>query len=179
MSSDPPHFGSVKRRTSNVERRLIQNLVTLALIPRFSITPMDQAQEDLFQSILLDHDARPRGFFEMNAPTHVKAGVNPICGDRFVIFLEVDGVRIRRASFQGRGCTLSKASASMMVSMLSGKTTHEANAIRLALRERLTSSDPRREDSLGELEALSGVREHPSRVACVMLAWDALAAALE
>lgn len=138
---------------------------------------MDADQEELFQSIILDHDARPQSFFRMDDATHVESGLNPVCGDRFVIFLELEGDRIKRASFYGRGCTLSKASASMMMTLVPGKSLQEARVVRDAIWNALASADvPQLE---GDLAALVGVREHPSRIACVMLAWDAMVAAIE
>lgn len=140
---------------------------------------MDRDQEELFQSIILDHDERPRNFLRMDDATHVQSGLNPLCGDRFTVFLDVEGKRIKRASFYGRGCTLSKASASMMADKLTGRTIGEARSIRNDLQEMLTSTQPPNREVMGELEALIGVRDHPSRMACVMLAWDAMLAAIE
>jgi nitrogen fixation NifU-like protein len=139
---------------------------------------MDPEHEELFQAILLDHDQNPRNFFRMDDATHVETGVNPVCGDRFVIYLAVTGGRIERASFQGRGCTLSKASASMMVSSVSGISVDEALAARSALREALDPASEEEHRITGEFEALLGVRSHPSRIACVMLAWDAMGMAI-
>lgn len=143
---------------------------------------MDPDQSELFQSIILDHDSRPTSFFEMDDATHTETGHNPVCGDRFVIFLDIDDGVIRRASFDGRGCTISKASASMMVGMLPGKSVQDAAAIRDVVRDSLMSNglpdDDGSGEALGDLVALTGVRDHPSRIACVMLGWDAMVRAI-
>jgi nitrogen fixation NifU-like protein len=139
---------------------------------------MDQEREELYQAILLDHETSPRNFHPMDDATHVETGVNPVCGDRFKVYLRLHAGQIERASFEGRGCTLSKASASMMSSMLTGISVRQALAIRLSLREALDLTNEGETQITGELEALLGVRTHPSRIACVMLAWDAMAKAV-
>jgi nitrogen fixation NifU-like protein len=144
---------------------------------------MDRERLDLFESVILDHESRPRNFLVLDAPTHSASGLNPVCGDRYRVFLEIRGGRIDRASFVGRGCSISKASASMLVSMIEGMTVEEALAVRHDLDKSLHPQETResREAPLqfpGELEALTGVREHPSRIRCVMLAWDAMVEAL-
>ena len=139
--------------------------------------------QELFQSVILDHDSRPRHFDAIEDATHSASGLNPVCGDRYRVFLDVREGQIRRASFHGRGCAISKASASMMVSMIEGMTVAEARSLRGDLDKSLHPQESRgsreaQPELPGELEALTGVREHPSRIRCVMLAWDAMTQAL-
>jgi nitrogen fixation NifU-like protein len=135
---------------------------------------LDPQRSDFFEAVILDHNERPRHFHKMEEATHSAEGVNPVCGDRFRIYLVIDGQTIERASFFGRGCALSKASASMMVSMAAGHTVEELSGLRDVLYESLTSQPDADPGPLGEMESMLGVRDHPSRIRCVMLGWNTL-----
>jgi nitrogen fixation NifU-like protein len=135
-------------------------------------------RDELLEAILLDHDERPRNFVVMEEATHIRSAVNPICGDHYTVFLDLDDSTIRRVSFQGRGCTISKASASIMTTLLSGKSIEEVVEIRNELSRFLVSTDPKPALVPVDLDVFGGVRSHPSRIACVMLPWNALAEAL-
>ena len=135
---------------------------------------------ELYQEVILDHNRKPRNFRRLGAPTAAAEGYNPLCGDRISVELEVEGDTLRDIAFQGSGCAISKASASMMTESLKGKTRTQAEALFRAFHRLLTedgaSADP---DALGKLVVFSGVREFPVRVKCATLAWHTLRAALE
>lgn len=134
---------------------------------------------DLYQEILLDHYRRPRNFGPLDAADREVEGHNPLCGDRITLRLRLDGERIGEARFEGSGCAISTASASMMTEAVSGRTVAEALALAERFRGRLTDAAPAEpEEELGELAALDGVREFPMRVKCATLAWHALREAL-
>jgi nitrogen fixation NifU-like protein len=136
---------------------------------------------DLYQEVILDHNKRPRNFGKMEEPTHLAKGHNPLCGDQVTVYLQMDADRIADIRFEGQGCAISKASASMMTSELKGKTLPEAREIFTAFHEMVTSECELEEEeieSLGKLAVFSGVREYPARVKCASLAWHALQAAL-
>ena len=135
---------------------------------------------DLYQEVILDHNRRPRNFRAMDPAARKAEGHNPLCGDRVTVFLEMDGDRVRDISFQGSGCAISKASASMMTESLKGKTREEAEALFRVFHSLVTEDhpDPDRSGSLGKLVVFSGVREFPVRVKCATLALHTLHAAL-
>jgi nitrogen fixation protein NifU and related proteins len=135
---------------------------------------------DLYQEVILDHNRRPRNFGELPSATRRAEGFNPLCGDRVTVFLELDGEVVKDVRFQGSGCAISKASASMMTESLKGKTRAEAESL-FEVFHRLLTEDGARPDpeSLGKLVVFSGVREFPVRVKCATLAWHTLRAALE
>ncbi|HEV3258746.1 MAG TPA: SUF system NifU family Fe-S cluster assembly protein [Gemmataceae bacterium] len=135
---------------------------------------------ELYQEVILDHHKKPRNFRKLEGARHVE-GYNPLCGDRITVYLKVrDGV-IQDISFQGIGCAISTASASMMTDSLKGKTLTEAEALFKSFHELLTGQQHGSEDAadLGKLEVFSGVREFPVRVKCATLAWHTFHAALE
>jgi nitrogen fixation NifU-like protein len=136
----------------------------------------------LYQEILLDHYKRPRSFGVLEDADSQSEGHNPLCGDRFVVYLALDGDRVRDISFEGAGCAISTASASLMCEAVKGKTVAEAESLFGAFHGMLTG-DPSQpaevESGLGKLAALSGVRAYPIRVKCATLAWHTLQAALE
>lgn len=134
--------------------------------------------EDLYQEVILDHNRRPRNFREIPPPAHRAEGFNPLCGDRLTLYLDVDGDRIRDVSFQGSGCAISKASASLMTEALKGKTLAEAGQLFDRFHEMVTSPTETVPADLGKLSVLSGVREFPTRVKCASLAWHTLKAAM-
>lgn len=136
---------------------------------------------DLYQEVILDHRKRPRNFRLMeDADSHAE-GHNPLCGDQIAVFLKLhDGV-IEDVSFQGEGCAISIASASLMTEILMGKTSQEAENLFTNFHHLLTDESAERSEkvSLGKLEVLAGVREFPMRVKCATLAWHTLHAAME
>jgi nitrogen fixation NifU-like protein len=134
---------------------------------------------DLYQEVILDHNRRPRNFGRLAGANRSAEGFNPLCGDRLTLYLKlVDGV-IEAVSFEGAGCAISTASASLMTEALKGKTEHEAQALFEGFHA-LVTADPGAAATvpLGKLEVLSGVREFPVRVKCATLAWHTLQAAL-
>ncbi|MGH9372355.1 MAG: Fe-S cluster assembly sulfur transfer protein SufU [Vicinamibacterales bacterium] len=135
--------------------------------------------DDLYQEVILDHNRRPRNFRRLEAPTHHAEGYNPLCGDRVKVFVQVGGDRIEDLSFEGSGCAISKASASLMTDRLKGCTVVEARDLFERFHRMVTTPPDQPVDDLGKLSALAGVREFPVRVKCASLAWHALNAALE
>lgn len=134
---------------------------------------------DLYQEVVIDHGRRPRNFRVLTPVTHQAEGFNPLCGDRLTLFLNMaDGV-IRDVSFQGIGCAISTASASLLTEQLKGKTADEARAIFTQFHSLMTEDGKAGDDKLGKLMVLGGVREFPTRVKCATLAWHTLQAALE
>jgi len=136
---------------------------------------------DLYQQVILDHSKRPRNFLKLQDADRTAEGHNPLCGDEITIYLKMDGELIKDLSFQGAGCAISKASASMMTAALKGKTKAEAEALfgkfhEMVTGNRDTASDPA---GLGKLEVFCGVCEFPVRVKCASLAWHTLRAALD
>jgi len=135
---------------------------------------------DLYQDVILEHSKAPRNYRELPAANHKAEGFNPLCGDRFTVYVTTDGDAIRDIAFQGTGCAISKASASMMTQILKGKTTKEAAKLFEGFHNLVTghkSSNGGAE--LGKLAVFSGVSEFPVRVKCATLAWHTLQAALE
>jgi nitrogen fixation NifU-like protein len=136
--------------------------------------------EDLYQEIILDHNRHPENFRPMADADRVVQADNPLCGDRLTLFLKVEGGRIKDISFQGSGCAISVASASMLTERLKGARVEEAQRLFASLHAALTDADPAVDaDELGSLAALAGVRRYPMRVKCATLSWHALKAALE
>lgn len=135
---------------------------------------------ELYQEVILDHNRRPRNFYKIEDADRVAEGKNPLCGDQVTVYAKIDGDVIQDLSFQGQGCAIAKASASMMTASLKGKTTDEAHALFESVHEMLTGTmDPETaEAELGRLAVLSGVRRYPVRVKCASLSWHALRAAL-
>jgi nitrogen fixation NifU-like protein len=133
--------------------------------------------QDLYQEVILDHNRRPHNFHSMNDGRKAE-GYNPLCGDRLTVYLRVDDQnRIVDASFEGSGCAISKASASLMTDIVKGKTLEEANALFERFHRMVTSSVDTPVDDVGKLSVLAGVRQFPMRVKCATLAWYALRAA--
>jgi nitrogen fixation protein NifU and related proteins len=135
----------------------------------------------LYQSIILDHNRRPRNFRELTDADRRSEGRNPMCGDELTVWLKMDGDRIEDVSFVGSGCAISKASASIMTTAVKGKTRDEASALFERFHNLVTGSPAARPDdpTLGSLAAFSGVSRFPVRVKCASLAWHALRAALK
>ncbi len=136
---------------------------------------------DLYQEVILEHSKAPRNFKKLASANHHAEGFNPLCGDRFTVYLELDGDKVRDITFQGSGCAISKASASMMTQTIKGKTIAEAEHLFQNFHKFVTSRSREESDSaeLGKLAVFSGVSEFPARVKCATLAWHTLQAALE
>ena len=136
---------------------------------------------DLYQELILEHSKAPRNYRTLPAADHQAEGYNPLCGDRFTVYLQMEGDAIRDISFQGSGCAISKSSASMMTQILKGKTKEEADKIFERFHELVTGHADRNGDQadMGKLAVFSGVSEFPTRVKCATLAWHTLQAALE
>jgi nitrogen fixation NifU-like protein len=134
---------------------------------------------DLYHDVILEHSKRPRNFRILEGANCSAEGFNPLCGDHFTVFLQVGDGKIRDISFQGSGCAISKASASMMTQALKGKSTEEAEAFFQKFHDVVTGKNAVESDDLGKLAAFAGVSEFPVRVKCATLAWHALRAALQ
>jgi nitrogen fixation NifU-like protein len=134
---------------------------------------------ELYQEVILDHNRKPRNFRKMDDASHAVRGFNPLCGDHITVYVRLKNDVIDDISFEGAGCAISKASASMMTASLKGKTADEAEAAFDRVHEMLTSDDPSSDDeALGSLVVLAGVREFPTRVKCASLSWHAMRSAL-
>ncbi|MFI4891156.1 MAG: Fe-S cluster assembly sulfur transfer protein SufU [Steroidobacterales bacterium] len=134
---------------------------------------------DLYRDVILDHNRKPRNFGAVDAPSARIEGFNPLCGDRLVLTLRMQDERIADIRFEGQGCAISTASASLMTEAVKGKTRAEAMAIFESMHHLLTNdAAPVDDAALGKLAALSGVREFPARVKCASLCWHTLASAL-
>ena len=134
------------------------------------------ALRELYQQVILDHNKSPRNFRKIPDATRVIEGHNPLCGDHYTVYLKMNGDRIDDVSFEGAGCAISKASASVMSSMVKGKTRQEAEELFRAF-HRLVKGEIDalgQIDSLGRLAAFAGVSEFPARVKCASLAWHTL-----
>jgi nitrogen fixation NifU-like protein len=145
----------------------------------------DNGLRDLYQELILDHGKKPRNFRVID-PADLKAlGHNPLCGDKIYVFLKLDGDRVADVSFQGSGCAISQASASLMTQAVKGRTLAEAKALFEkfhALVTGIPESDlPKTEPQveLGKLSAFAGVSEFPNRVKCASLAWHTLKNAID
>ena len=134
---------------------------------------------DLYQQVILDHNKQPRNYHALDPHSHKAEGHNPLCGDQVTIYLDVNGDIIQDIAFQGRGCAISTASASLMTEILKGKTLAEAEALFGQFHDLITAPEAPTEAGLGKLAVLGGVRDYPSRVKCATLAWHALQAALQ
>ncbi|MBI3744795.1 MAG: SUF system NifU family Fe-S cluster assembly protein [Chloroflexi bacterium] len=136
---------------------------------------------ELYQDIVLDHNSRPRNFKSLPDADRVVDGYNPLCGDKIKLFVKLDGNRIVDIGFQGSGCAISRASASLMTQEVKGKSKAAAEALFGKFHHMVTHGRNGHHDSddLGELEVMAGVAEFPSRVKCATLAWHTLHAALE
>jgi nitrogen fixation protein NifU and related proteins len=133
--------------------------------------------DDLYQETILDHSKRPRNHHPMNDANRQAEGYNPLCGDKLKLYLKMDGDVVQDASFEGAGCAISTASASLMTESLKGKTREEALKLLDKFHELLTTDTPASRD-LGKLVVFCGVREYPARVKCATLAWHTLKSAL-
>ena len=133
--------------------------------------------DDLYQSVILDHDRAPRNYGRLAAPTGSAEGYNPLCGDRLVVMVRLVGDTLHEIRFEATSCSIARASASLMTLSLAGRTTAETQRLADAFEEMLRGkAEPG--PALGELTALAGVRRFPSRIRCATLAWSAVLDAL-
>jgi nitrogen fixation NifU-like protein len=139
---------------------------------------MSSGLDELYQEVILDHNRRPHNFRRIADGRHAE-GYNPLCGDRLTVYLRVEGDRIQDASFEGSGCAISKASASLMTDSVKGKTLEEATALFERFQRLITRSIDDPVEDLGKLAVFAGVRQFPVRVKCASLAWHTLRAAAE
>tara|TARA_Y100001970_G_C14244825_1_gene867398 strand:- start:4090 stop:4533 length:444 start_codon:yes stop_codon:yes gene_type:complete len=132
---------------------------------------------ELYKQVILDHNRSPRNFREMSNADKTIEGINPLCGDKIMLYINFDNNIVKQASFKGTGCAISIASSSLMTEEIIGKSKNECinlfNKIHIIL-----TADSSHNINLGKLNSLSGVREYPSRVKCASLAWHALKSAL-
>ncbi len=133
---------------------------------------------DLYQEVILDHNKRPRNFRVIDPCSHRANGYNPLCGDKVSVFLNVEDGIVTDVAFQGSGCAISTASASLMTEAIKGRPLAEIHGLFERFHDVVTGDDPPPPE-LGKLAVLAGVRDYPSRVKCATLAWHALQAALE
>ncbi|MGA7461997.1 MAG: SUF system NifU family Fe-S cluster assembly protein [Candidatus Korobacteraceae bacterium] len=134
---------------------------------------------ELYQDVILEHSKAPRNFRELQNANHKAEGYNPLCGDHFTIYLDLEGDKIHDVTFQGSGCAISKASASMMTQIVKGKSKEEAAKLFEQFHSLVTGQANGDRESLGKLDVFAGVSEFPVRVKCATLAWHTLQAAME
>jgi nitrogen fixation NifU-like protein len=140
------------------------------------------ASSELYQQVILDHNKKPRNFRKLEGASRHAEGYNPLCGDKITVYLQLEDDVLRDVSFDGSGCAISKASASLMTESLKGKTIREMEALFESFHLMVTgqngqgTADPA---SLGKLTVFEGVKEYPVRVKCATLAWHTLRAALD
>jgi len=143
----------------------------------------DDELRDLYRELILDHARNPRHFHKIDDATHTAEGINPLCGDKLRLYAKVDGDVITVASFEGSGCAISVASASLMTDLVTGLSVHRALECFDEVTARLTNPDQHVGHDIGvnldKIRALDGVRDYPSRVKCATLAWHALNSAVK
>ncbi len=134
----------------------------------------------LYEEVILDHNRNPRNFDKIpRACSHSAEGNNPLCGDQFSVYLTVKDGRVEDVGFKGRGCAISKASASLMLEAIKGKSLEEVKELFDKTHRMLTDDSEFDDEDLGKLEALSGVKEFPMRVKCATLSWHIMNAAIQ
>jgi len=138
----------------------------------------EQDLQDLYQEVILDHNKRPHNFRAIEDGQKAE-GHNPLCGDRVTVYLRIEDGRVADASFQGSGCAISKASASLMTDTVKGKTLQEVEELFEKFQAMITRTPDAPIDELGKLSVLAGVRQFPMRVKCASLPWHTLKAAIE
>jgi nitrogen fixation NifU-like protein len=136
--------------------------------------------DELYKEVILDHYEHPRNYYVLANSTIHERGVNPLCGDEFELYIAFEGDVIKEASFQGKGCSISQASGSMMTELIQGKTKTEAFALIEKFKGMiLEDKTPEYSDDEADLEALNGVKKYPVRVKCAVLSWNTLDKALK
>lgn len=135
---------------------------------------------ELYQEMVLDHNSKPRNFKEIEDATHTIEGYNPLCGDHITLYIKMRDDTIEDIGFQGTGCAISRASASMMTEQMEGMSKEEALELFRSFHGMVTgrSNGHMEEEDLGDLEVLAGIAEFPSRIKCATLAWHSLRSAL-
>lgn len=133
---------------------------------------------DLYQQVILDHSKSPRNFQKMEKANRVAEGKNPLCGDQVTLYLLMEGDVVKDISFQGSGCAISKASASLLTESLKGKTREQVKRLFDEVREMITTGKING-DEIGKLAVFAGVHKFPARVKCAILPWHAVVAAME
>jgi nitrogen fixation NifU-like protein len=138
---------------------------------------MSEDLNDLYQEVILEHAKSPRNFKVLPDANRVAHGTNPLCGDNYTVYLVMEGDVVKDASFQGSGCAISKASASLLTSTIKGKTRAEVEALFAQVRDMVTTG--KEVPELGKLAVFAGVHKFPARVKCAILSWHAAKAAVE
>ena len=134
---------------------------------------------ELYQAVILDHNKKPRNFHKLENANRKADGYNPLCGDQLSVYLHIDGDEVQDVSFEGSGCAISKASASMMTQAVKGKTKEEAEILFSHFHALVTGkSDEATRKALGRLEAFEGISRLPTRVKCASMPWHALRSAI-
>ena len=135
---------------------------------------------ELYQQVILDHNKKPRNFRKLENANHTAEGYNPLCGDHLTIYVNVDGDAVQEIAFEGSGCAISKAAASMMTQAVKGKSREQAEQLFNEFHSMVTGEldEETQQNSLGNLKIFAGVREFPVRVKCATLPWHTLHAAL-
>jgi len=146
-------------------------------IRHLSLNAMVDDLTDLYQQVILDHSKSPRNFHKLENANRTAQGHNPLCGDQYTIYAVMDGDVIKDIGFQGSGCAISKASASILTDSLKGKTKAEVKALFDKVHEMVTTG--KSNDGLGKLAVFAGVHKFPARVKCAILPWHAVVAAVE
>ncbi len=140
---------------------------------------MNDELRELYQQVILDHNKSPRNFRVIEHANHHSEGYNPLCGDRIDVFIDVEEGIVKDISFQGSGCAISKASASLMSSTVKGKTVDEAEKLFEKFHSLITGKADGDPEELGKLAVFAGVRDFPARVKCASLAWHTMINALK
>lgn len=138
---------------------------------------------ELYQQVILDHNKKPRNFRKLESANHSAEGFNPLCGDHLTVYLKLEEGSVKEISFEGSGCAISKAAASMMTQAVKGKSKQQAETLfqdfhGMVAGDSIISDEEDATDSLGNLRVFSGVREFPVRVKCATLPWHTMHAAL-
>lgn len=135
---------------------------------------------ELYQQVILDHNKKPRNFRKLETANHSAEGYNPLCGDQLTVYINVENDAVKEVSFEGSGCAISKAAASMMTQAVKGKAKKEAEALFTAFHRMVTGENYENNaaETLGNLQIFEGVREFPVRVKCATLPWHTMHAAL-
>jgi nitrogen fixation NifU-like protein len=139
---------------------------------------MSDELDELYQQVILDHCKKPRNFHALDGANRKGEGYNPLCGDNYQVFLKMDGDVVKDAAFQGSGCCISKASASLMTDAVKGRTKAEVEALFKKVHHLVTTGDGDA-DGVGKLAVFAGVHKFPARVKCAILSWHAVLAAVE
>ena len=135
--------------------------------------------KDLYQEVIVDHNRNPRNFGKLDDANKVLEGFNPLCGDKLTLYIKTNGNNIENIAFDGSGCAISVASASLMTDAMKGKTIEEAEELFTEFHHLITTDDEVDTEHLGKLAALAGVKDYPARVKCASLCWHTLHSAIQ